>query len=198
MELNRRTPLHLRPWTPADRPAVAEALASPDMDRQFPLRSSNAKRVDAWLAWASAMTEREHGFAFAVCAEDDRPVASIAAANIDAHDVAWVSYWATARARGLGITGDALTALVPWLHDAAGIWRLELGHRLDNPASGAIAAKAGFLQEGIERGKLRYGGERYDTARWARLSDDPRPPAARAVTIAPASEPRASGPGTGR
>jgi ribosomal-protein-alanine N-acetyltransferase len=174
VQLDRNTPLSVRFWRPTDLPAVLEALDSPDMDRQFPDGPTTNARAAAWLDWAVVRTSRYPGLVFAVCADDDVPLANIAATNIDDHDVAWVSYWTTGRARGLGIAADALTALVPWLHDWARIDRLELGHRLNNPASGRIAERAGFLKEGIERGKLRYDGVRYDTARWARLAADPR------------------------
>ncbi|WP_235994945.1 GNAT family N-acetyltransferase [Nonomuraea montanisoli] len=53
-----------------------------------------------------------------------------------------------------------------------GLFRLELGHRVDNPASCRVAAKAGFLAEGIERGKLVYDGVRHDVERHARLATD--------------------------
>lgn len=176
MALDRDTPLHLRRWRPDDLPAVLEALGSPDMDRQFPEGPTDRDRAATWLAWAEALAGRLDGYAFAVCAGDDRPLANIAATNIDVHGVAWVSYWTIASARGRGVAADALSALVPWLHDIADIERLELGHRLNNPASGRIAERAGFLREGTERGKLRYDGIRYDTARWARLTSDPRAP----------------------
>ncbi|MEU6859588.1 GNAT family protein [Glycomyces sp. NPDC046736] len=181
MALTRATPLHLRPWTGDDLPAVLDALASPDMDRQFPKRDTDEARAQAWLDWATGLTARPAGFAFAVCGEDDRPVGNVAAANVDAHDVAWVSYWTGPR--GLGIAAAALAGLVPWLHDAASIARLELGHRRNNPASGKVAERAGFLHEGAERGKLAYDGQRYDTLRWARLAGDPRAEPDRPVEI---------------
>ncbi|THV23630.1 GNAT family N-acetyltransferase [Glycomyces paridis] len=181
--MTRSTPLHLRPWRTGDFGAVLEALASPDMDRQFPSGETAEARAEQWLGWATGLIARPAGFAFAVCADDDEPLANLAATAIDRHDVGWVSYWTTCRARGLGIAADALAALVPWLHDEAGVWRLELGHRLNNPASGRIAERAGFLREGVERAKLKYEGRRYDTARWARLADDPRPKARRTVEL---------------
>ena len=53
--------------------------------------------------------------------------------------------------------------------------RLELGHRLNNPASCRVATAAGFLREGIERAKLRYGEERFDVETPAGLRIDPAP-----------------------
>ena len=90
------------------------------------------------------------------------------------HSTAWISYWLRPEARGRGLASAALRELVGYLHDDLGIYRLELGHRADNPASGHVAAAAGFLREGLERQRLAYGSQRYDVCRWARLAGDPR------------------------
>lgn len=54
-----------------------------------------------------------------------------------------------------------------------GLYRLELGHRVNNPASGRIAVAAGFVLEGRERAKLRHGDQRFDTLTYGRLVTDP-------------------------
>lgn len=46
---------------------------------------------------------------------------------------------------------------------------------MNNPASCRVATSAGFLPEGIERAKLRYGDERFDVEAHARLRTDPAP-----------------------
>lgn len=63
-------------------------------------------------------------------------------------------------------------ALARWAFDELGLYRLELGHRTDNPASCRVATRSGFAPEGIERARLRYGALRYDVERHARLADD--------------------------
>ena len=48
------------------------------------------------------------------------------------------------------------------------------GHFADNPASGRVAEKAGFVLEGRLRRSFRYGdGVKHDELLWARLADDP-------------------------
>jgi RimJ/RimL family protein N-acetyltransferase len=54
---------------------------------------------------------------------------------------------------------------------------------LNNPASCAVAAGAGFLSEGIERQRLAFDGTRYDVERHARLVTDPLTPPQRPVRI---------------
>lgn len=61
------------------------------------------------------------------------------------------------------------------LRAKAGLFRLELGHRVNNPASCVVAERAGFIAEGVERAKLKYGDERFDVELHARLATDPEP-----------------------
>ncbi|MBU5899846.1 GNAT family N-acetyltransferase, partial [Vibrio cholerae O1] len=79
----------------------------------------------------------------------------------------------TASARGRGLASSALRTLVDVAHDELDVYRLELGYRVNNPASAAVARAAGFLVEGREREKLLYDGVRFDTEVCARLSGDP-------------------------
>lgn len=81
-------------------------------------------------------------------------------------------------ARGQGIAAEATMFTAGWAFADVGLFRLELGHRIENPASCAVAATAGFRVEGIERAKLRYGERRYDVELHARLATDPTPPQA--------------------
>ncbi len=106
---------------------------------------------------------------------DRRILGNVMASGIEhRHSSAWVSYWSVAEARGQGLVSAGLRSLVDLLHDELGIHRLELGYRVNNPASAAVARNAGFLVEGREREKLRYDGIRYDTEVCARLAGDPR------------------------
>ena len=53
--------------------------------------------------------------------------------------------------------------------------RLELGHRVNNPASGHVARSAGFIKEGTERAKFLIDGQRIDVDTYGRLTTDPHP-----------------------
>src|SRR5699024_10296456 len=91
------------------------------------------------------------------------------------HDTAWTSYWLSGAARGRGLAHRALAGVAAWAFDELGLFRLELGHRVNNPASCAVARRAGFVAEGVERAKLRYGDQRFDVETHARLASDPAP-----------------------
>ncbi|MBG0827401.1 GNAT family N-acetyltransferase [Planomonospora sp. ID67723] len=160
--------VELRGWRPDDVPAVLAAFRSPDMARQA------ARPVDtpaAALEWMAFWGFRDDARAFAVVAGDE-VVGNVAVSNIDAHDTGWVSYWTMPHARGRGVAAAAAIKLAEWAFTERGLFRLELGHRLNNPASCAVATRAGFAVEGVERAKLRYGDERHDVERHARLATD--------------------------
>ena len=103
----------------------------------------------------------------------------VAAASRSAqHKSAWMSYWLEPEARGRGIAARALSTASDALF-ADGFHRLELGARINNPASIKTAERAGYVHEGVNREELEYDGVRFDTVRMARLATDPAP------TIAP-------------
>jgi RimJ/RimL family protein N-acetyltransferase len=91
------------------------------------------------------------------------------------HDTGWVSYWTVPAARGRGVATCAVGTVANWAFEQAGLFRLELGHRTNKPASCRVATAAGFLVEGLERQRLRYGLERFDVERHAPLATDPAP-----------------------
>lgn len=72
-------------------------------------------------------------------------------------------------------TSRAAATVADWALGEGGLHRLELGHRVNNPASGAVARAAGFVQEGLERSKLLIDGERLDVVAYSRLPSDPAP-----------------------
>ena len=80
----------------------------------------------------------------------------------------------TEAVRGRGWTTRAAATVAEWALDHAGLERLELGHRVNNPASGAVARAAGFRKEGTQRGKFLIAGERVDVDTYGRLRTDPR------------------------
>lgn len=178
------TALTLRPWSAADAPAVLAAFRAEDMIGQAGEPIVDLEAAKRWIRNAAELTSRERGYAFAVVDADDMALGNVMLTNIDRHDCGWVSYWTAAPARGRKVASDALAGLVGWAHDTAAVYRLELGHRLNNPGSGRVAANAGFHPEGVERAKLCYDTMRYDVQRHARLAVDTRPTPSRQVRIA--------------
>ncbi|ONI55653.1 MULTISPECIES: GNAT family N-acetyltransferase [unclassified Streptomyces] len=163
----------LRPWLPADASAVLRAFAPAEMDRQSDRPVSDRADALAWIADRTREWGARTGYSWAVVGEEGEALGCVAVRAVNrAHDTGWVSYWTTEAARGRGVAPAGVRALTRWAFGELGLYRLELGHRTDNPASCRVAVRAGFAPEGIERGKLRYGDVRYDVERHARLADD--------------------------
>lgn len=174
----------LRSWTAeeADVQAVLCAFSAPDMTGQARAPIATAAQARQWIVplVPDPLEPEPRTVAFAV-ELDGRAVGNVMVSAIDRrHLTGWMSYWVAPGARGRGLAGAATAALAGHCFAVVGLERVELGHRLNNPASGRVAAAAGFTREGIERQKLRYQDDdgtwqRFDTALWARLATDPLP-----------------------
>src|ERR1700722_5300412 len=75
-----------------------------------------------------------------------------------AHDVAELGYYVARPHWGIGIATEAARAVVEYGFRAAGLARLTSGYFLDNPASGRVLRKLGFVEVGrTERHSLASG-----------------------------------------
>lgn len=162
-------PDFLRPWREDDVPVLLAVAQEPLMSRQFTTPLDSRETALDWIS--VSCTDR--GYAFAVLSSSGDPVGNVAVASVDRrHLTGWVSYWVASSARGQGLATRACHAVSEWAFAELGLFRLELGHRLDNPASCKVALAAGFSSEGVERSRLLYDGVRYDVERHARLATD--------------------------
>lgn len=180
----------LRPVRESDAEALLAAYRSaPDMARQGTVTTLEQAR--AQVGWLLAEDRR------AIAIVDigagpgadgtegadgaDGPLVGLVALSIDPENRnGWFFYWLHAAHRGRGLAvrsavSVADRALTPQAEGGWGLERLELGHRANNPASGAVARGAGFVQEGLERGKFLLGGQRVDVLTYGRLRSDPVP-----------------------
>lgn len=147
------------------------------------MRWQSGEPIGSMAAASRWLTEREErraagsAFAFAVAGADDTVLGNVEVGSISRrHDTGWVSYWTTAAARGRGVATHGCRALARWAFQDLGLFRLELGHRVNNPASCRVARAAGFAVEGLQLQKLVYDDVRYDVELHARLSCDREPP----------------------
>lgn len=173
----------LRPWRPADASVLVAASADPELARQVGGRTfDDESAASAFIATTYRFDGHARNWAIVGDGDTDSDsdcdgvvVGNVGVTAIEhTHGTAWISYWLTRETRGRGL---ATRALVTAADDAfaLGLHRLELGHRTNNPASCAVATRAGFRAEGVERDKLRYGDERFDVETHARLATDPAP-----------------------
>jgi RimJ/RimL family protein N-acetyltransferase len=162
----------LRPWSISDAADLRRAVASsPDLGPQ--LGDADLRREDACAAFIAEVLAPAEGRLQLAVSVAAGVVGNVGLSHIEhRHDTAWVSYWVAAGSRGHGLAGRAVAALAEHAFAGLGLFRLELGHRLDNPASCRVASRAGFAAEGVERSKLRYGDLRFDVETHARLATD--------------------------
>lgn len=164
----------LRPWGPADAEALLAAKStSPDLATQLPDTGLDSiAQAAAYIRDHLGSGPRHANWAISV---DGRALGNVGMSAVERrHDTAWVYYWLGVDGRGQGLARRALASVSAFAFQQ-GLFRLELGHRVNNPASCAVARGAGFAAEGLERAKLRYGSERYDVETHARLATDPAP-----------------------
>lgn len=154
-----------------DAADVLAAFASaPDMTRQGPVTDLD-NAID-YVQRLSALGGPHLAFAITVA---DRTVGLVGITVDPRNRNGWFWYWLHAGYRGRGWGSRAAATIADWALDAGGLERLELGHRVDNPASKSVALAAGFVREGLERDKLVVDGDRVDVIAYGRLPTDPRP-----------------------
>lgn len=83
-----------------------------------------------------------------------------------------VGYWVVADARGRGVATRALRLVSAWALGPVGLERLELLAEPDNAASNAVAARCGFVREGLMRRARPQRGSRRDYVLYALLRED--------------------------
>lgn len=165
----------LRPVRGSDAPAILDAFAAADMSRQGDV--TTLEQAQQMATWLSAPPRR--GTAISDAASDE--LVGVIGVDVDeGNRSGWFFYWLRAAARGQGLAARAAAtvanrALRVSSDGGFGLERLELGHRANNPASGAVARAAGFVHEGIERQKFLVDGARHDVLTYGRLVGDPIP-----------------------
>ncbi|WP_448614833.1 GNAT family N-acetyltransferase [Modestobacter sp. URMC 112] len=172
--------LLLRPWRENDVRAVAAALRDPAIRLWNGAGAGSDEEVAAMLRRRRDWSEGDHASFAVVSATGGELRGSVSLHSIDRDQAdAEIGYWTVPAARGQGVAVAAVVAVCGWGFPAFGLDRIELVHAVENPASGRVAAKAGFVLEGRLRRSYRYGdGVKHDELLWSRLADDPPPPVA--------------------
>jgi RimJ/RimL family protein N-acetyltransferase len=170
--------LLLRPWREDDLDAVHAAMQDPALRRWNDPGSGARDDVAALLGRRRDWSGGDHASFAVVGAHTGDLLGSVSLHAIDrAQGDAEVGYWTVAAARGRGVAVAAVITVCAWGFASLPVDRIGLFHAVENPASGRVAAKAGFTLEGRLRRSHRYGdGEKHDELLWSRLSDDPPAP----------------------
>ncbi len=130
--------------------------------------------VETW--YASYEEGRRQGTreAFAIVDGDGGQVLGIAVApTIDRTTrTAELGYVVAPEARGRGVASAALRLLSQWAFSELGMERLELLISVENEGSKRVAARCGYVFEGVLRSHHFKGDLREDTEIWSRLPSD--------------------------
>lgn len=169
--LGRSHQVQLRRLRLGDTDDVLAAFTSNrDMGRQGDVSS----RIEA-ERYVSALLDPDGVHRPWAVTRADRLIGLVCVDLDETNRTGWFWYWMADSERGRGWASRAAATVADWALDELGLERLELGHRVNNPASGAVAQTAGFIREGTERGKFLVDGVRIDVHTYGRLRSDPRP-----------------------
>ena len=165
--------LALRPWQSADAPGVARAYADPDI-HQWHARSMSLAQAVEWVEYEVGRWEQERGGSWAITL-DDALLGRVGIGGVSLDEArAGVTYWVLPEARGHNVASRAVGDVADWAFDYVGFHRLELDHSTKNPASCRVATKAGFMGEGIKRGRALHLDGWHDMHVHGLLADDLR------------------------
>jgi RimJ/RimL family protein N-acetyltransferase len=161
----------LRPLRSDDVEDVRAAFASdPEMARQ-----GNAATLSDAEIYVAGLLEDESPHRPWAVVDRNRLVGLVCVSLDEENRNGWFWYWMNADSRGRGWTARAAATVAQWALAEGGLERLELGHRVNNPASAAVARAAGFVKEGTQREKFLVEGHRVDVDVYGRLWSDPAP-----------------------
>ncbi|MEU9234970.1 GNAT family N-acetyltransferase [Streptomyces subrutilus] len=177
--------MRLRPWTPSDAPALVEACLDPEIrhwNRPGSLTGPEAvDRIARWEARRQAEAAVVWAIAPAAGGPAGDPVRGRAVGLIGLGDLdlaggsAEFLYWLLPAGRGAGVMVPAVDRVSRWAFEDLGLHRLRLTHSVANPASCAVATKAGYPLEGTMRGALLHADGWHDEHLHARLRTDAAP-----------------------
>ncbi|MDX6513480.1 MAG: hypothetical protein QOE36_2984 [Gaiellaceae bacterium] len=160
----------------ADLEALGALVEDPDVMRFSRIPDPPPPEFPAW--WFARYEEgRRDGTreAFAIVDGEDGSFLGIALAPHIERESGTVElgYMVAPAARGRGVATEALRQLTEWSLDELKAERLELLISVPNEASKRVAARCGYVREGVLRSTYLKAGVREDTEIWSRLPTDP-------------------------
>jgi RimJ/RimL family protein N-acetyltransferase len=166
--------IQLRPPSEADAEDSLALLTDPLTRQWYPGGVTDLDGARAWCRRGADWAEGSHATFSVLDATTGRLLGNISLWGIDrAALTASVGYRTAPWARGQGVAPAAVNATTGWAFGALGLERLQLPHRVANPASCRVAQKCGYLLEGVLRQEYRDDtGVRWDCHLHARLFSD--------------------------
>jgi RimJ/RimL family protein N-acetyltransferase len=127
--------------------------------------------AERWLATYEAARAAGTREAFAILDGDAFAGFAVAVGIDETAATCELGYAVAPAARGRGVAAEALRQLCDWAF-ARGMQRLELRIGVANEASKRVAARCGYVREGVLRSAYFKEGLREDTELWSLLPSD--------------------------
>jgi RimJ/RimL family protein N-acetyltransferase len=165
----------LRPPVESEAADALAMLVDPLTAQWYPADVTDQDSAAAWCLRGADWSTGNHATFSVLDATSGRLVGNVSLWGVDpAALTASVGYRTAPWARGQGVAPAAVDAVTGWAFGALGLERVELPHRVANPASCRVAQKCGYLLEGVLRQEYRDDdGVRWDCHLHARLAADP-------------------------
>ncbi len=167
----RTSRLLLRPLFPEDWREVYHGINDADVVRMLARAPWPYSPQDAKDNCSAKREPFDLRFVITLPGENGAPIIGQIGADCNV-DVPEIGYWIARDYQGNGYVTEALLGLLGLLA-ALGVREVEAGHYIDNPASGAVLKKAGFIESGELRPThaLGRGGELVLARRYRRALD---------------------------
>ena len=164
----------LREWVRGDADRLLAAFAWEELAWQESDVPHTRDQALEWIDLRSVLAKEKDVHGFAVVDGTDKALGHVqVGVTSRRHDLGWLSFWTHPAEQGRGVASGGARLVTEFAFDELDLFRVEMGHRLENTGSCVAGRRAGFRPEGIERAKLRYGTSRYDAGTHARLVTDP-------------------------
>jgi RimJ/RimL family protein N-acetyltransferase len=153
--------------------ALAAASLDPDVLRFTRVPDDNSpERVRAFLYDPAGALAAEESHLWVIAEAGDAPLGIIDIRVERGAALGDIGYWLGAAGRGRGLMTRAVRLVTAYGLDTLGLARIAIRVATDNPASQAVAERAGFVREGVLRSADELKGRRQDLVVYSRLPTD--------------------------
>ena len=158
--------LSLHPVTRHDAPQFA-TLCNDETIARNTARIAHPYSLEDAITFATHLEKAgKEGKEFAFAIRLNGAMIGCCGANKNAPDTAEIGYWVGADHRGIGIASEAAIAITQFALKGLGVKTVTAGYFDDNPASGRVLEKVGFVKTGEIASLFSLGrGEEANTIR---------------------------------
>ena len=164
--------ISIRPYMPADAPALFEAARESvaDVNLWLPWCHAGYQLCDAetWIASQVEAFAARREFAFLIEDSAGRFLGGCGLNHIsELHRLANLGYWVRTSRAGQGIAAQAVRLVAEWAFANTNLERLEIVVAVGNTRSERVAVKSGAQREGLLRSRLYFHEQPHDAVMYS-------------------------------